>query len=139
METARQALPTAPSRSCNARNPKAVYNFVCACPRRHRQPAQHRGSGPVQRQGPGRSAFRTDSRGYYWFASIAPPHGDLFGNVGHVITFTLRLLLVVMVITGVVIWGEAGCMSFRGVSRIRDSRTASVGNLNARTSASTRP
>jgi len=49
--------------------------------------------------------FRTDSRGFYWVRFNRAIHtGDVFGTTGHVITAVSSLLLVVMVLTGAVIW-----------------------------------
>ena len=49
--------------------------------------------------------FRTDSRGFYWIRFNRAVHtGDLFGTAGHVITSLSSLLLVLMAVTGFVIW-----------------------------------
>jgi uncharacterized iron-regulated membrane protein len=49
--------------------------------------------------------FATDSRGYYWVRVNRSLHtGDIFGAPTHVLVALSSLMLVVMVLTGVVIW-----------------------------------
>jgi uncharacterized iron-regulated membrane protein len=49
--------------------------------------------------------FRTDSAGYYWVRFNRSLHtGDIFGSPTHVLAASSSLLLVVMALTGLVIW-----------------------------------
>jgi len=107
MAAASQALPGAAIEIVQLpRNPKGVFFFVL------RVPEETRGSPhstvavdqytakPLQVRD-----FRTDSRGFYWIRFNRAVHtGDLFGTAGHVITSLSSLLLVLMALTGFVIW-----------------------------------
>jgi len=107
MQTARQSLPTAAIEIVQLpRNPRAAFNFVLRVPEEttgspHSTVAVDQYSGKVLQV----RDFRTDSRGFYWIRFNRAIHtGDIWGTTGHIITSLSSLLLVVMVITGLVIW-----------------------------------
>jgi uncharacterized iron-regulated membrane protein len=107
MAAARQALPAAAIEIVELpRNPNAVFNFVLRVPEEttgspHSTVAIDQYSAkPLQVRD-----FRTDSRGFYWIRFNRAVHtGDLFGTAGHIVTSLSSLLLVLMVITGLIIW-----------------------------------
>jgi uncharacterized iron-regulated membrane protein len=107
MEIARQAIPAGVVEIARLpRGPKEVFFFVLRVPEEttgspHSTVALDQYSGQVLQA----RDFRTDSRGFYWIRFNRAIHtGDLFGTAGHVITSASSLLLVVMVLTGAVIW-----------------------------------
>ena len=88
------------------RGPQGAFFFVLRVPEEttgspHSTVAVDQYSGQVLQA----RDFRTDSRGFYWIRFNRAIHtGDLFGMPGHVIVSISSLLLVVMVISGAVIW-----------------------------------
>jgi uncharacterized iron-regulated membrane protein len=107
MEIARQAIPAGIVEMVQLpRGPKGAFFFVLRVPEEttgspHSTVAVDQYSGQVLQA----RDFRTDSRGFYWIRFNRAIHtGDLFGTTGHVITSVSSLILVVMVLTGVVIW-----------------------------------
>jgi uncharacterized iron-regulated membrane protein len=87
-------------------NPKAVFTIVMRVPEEtsgsaHSSIAIDQYSGKVLQV----HNFMTDSLGYRWIRFNRSIHtGDIWGLPGHILTSLSSLLLVVMVITGLVIW-----------------------------------
>ena len=107
MEIARQAIPTGAVEMAQLpRGSKGAFFFFLRVPEEttgspHSTVAVDQYSGQVLQA----RDFRTDSRGFYWVRFNRAIHtGDLFGATGHVITSLSSLLLVVMVLSGAVIW-----------------------------------
>ena len=107
IEIARQAIPAGVVEIAQLpRGPKGAFFLVLRVPEEttgspHSTVTVDQYSGEVLQA----RDFRTDSRGFYWIRFNRAVHtGDLFGTTGHVITSLSSLLLVVMVLTGVVIW-----------------------------------
>jgi len=107
MQIARDTIPAGVVEIAQLpRAPKGVFFFVLRLPEEttgspHSTVAVDQYTGQVLQA----RDFRTDSRGFYWIRFNRAIHtGDLFGTTGHVITSLSSLLLVVMVLTGAVIW-----------------------------------
>jgi uncharacterized iron-regulated membrane protein len=107
MAIARQAIPAGVVEIAQLpRGPQGAFFFVLRVPEEttgspHSTVVVDQYSGQVLQA----RDFRTDSRGFYWIRFNRAIHtGDLFGTAGHVITSVSSLLLVVMVLTGAVIW-----------------------------------
>jgi uncharacterized iron-regulated membrane protein len=107
MEIARQAIPAGIVEVAQLpRGPKGAFLCFLRVPEEktgspHSTVTVDQYSGQVLQT----RDFRTDSRGYYWIRFNRAIHtGDLFGTTGHVVTSLSSLLLVVMVLSGAVIW-----------------------------------
>jgi uncharacterized iron-regulated membrane protein len=87
-------------------NPKAAYQVILRVPEETSGSAH---SGVVIDQFSGKVLeihnFLTDSQGYRWIRFNRSIHtGDIWGLTGHIIMSFSSLLLVVMAVTGIVIW-----------------------------------
>jgi uncharacterized iron-regulated membrane protein len=104
---ARTALPNAAVAGYSLpRNPKGVFTVLLRVPEEtseavHSSVAIDQFSGQVLQV----RNFRTDSAGYYWVRFNRSLHtGDVFGRPTQVLAASSSLMLVVMVLTGLVIW-----------------------------------
>jgi uncharacterized iron-regulated membrane protein len=107
IEIAQRAIPAGMVEIAQLpRGPQGAFFFVLRVPEEttgspHSTVVVNQYSGQVLQA----RDFRTDSRGFYWVRFNRAIHtGDLFGITGHVIASISSLLLVVMVLTGAVIW-----------------------------------
>jgi uncharacterized iron-regulated membrane protein len=107
IDIARAAIPDAAVAGYSLpRNAKDVLTILLRVPEEtsesvHTSVAVDQYSGTVRQV----RNFRTDSAGYYWVRFNRSLHtGDVWGTPTHVLVALSSLLLVVMVLTGVVIW-----------------------------------
>ncbi len=107
MDIARRAIPSAPIEFIGLPlNPKGVYQFVMRVPEEtsgspHSSVAVDPYTGQVLQV----RNFLTDSQGFRWIRFNRSIHtGDIWGLPGHILVSLSSLLLVVMVMTGLVIW-----------------------------------
>jgi uncharacterized iron-regulated membrane protein len=107
IEIARAAIPDASVVGYFLpRKPKDVFNILMRVPE---ETSENVHSAVVIDQYSGKILqlrnFRTDSTGYYWVRFNRSLHtGDIWGTPSHIFVALSSLMLVVMAITGVVIW-----------------------------------